>query len=54
MIGAELDAAQASMIADACVTFDPYLRLGYQSAMLTNYLTRPDPALSRQGLWRDG
>jgi GNAT superfamily N-acetyltransferase len=45
---------EAETIAAACVTFDPYLRLGYRAETLIRYLTRPDPALDRYAIETDG
>jgi GNAT superfamily N-acetyltransferase len=45
---------EAETIAAACVTFDPYRRLGYRAATLAGYLTRPDPALDRYAIETGG
>ena len=50
MIWRALAAGEAETIAAACVTFDPYLRLGYRAETLSSYLTRPDPALDRYAI----
>lgn len=50
MIWRALAAGDAETLAAACVTFDPYLRLGYRAETLAFYLTRPDPALDRYAL----
>jgi GNAT superfamily N-acetyltransferase len=42
-----LAADETQTIAAACVTFDPYLTLGYRAETLAGYLSRPDPALAR-------
>jgi GNAT superfamily N-acetyltransferase len=49
-----LAAKDAESIAAACVGFDPYLALGYRAETLAAYLTRPDPALARYAIVRDG
>lgn len=54
MIWRALAKGEAEIIAAACVTFDPYLRLGYRAETLTLYLTRPDPALTRHAIDKDG
>lgn len=54
MIWRALAAKEAESIAAACVTFDPYLSLGYRAETLAAYLTRPDPALTRQAILQDG
>lgn len=54
MIWRALATGEAEIIAAACVTFDPYLRLGYRAETLTGYLTRPDPALTRFAIEKDG
>ena len=53
MIWRTLAAKEAETIARACVTFDPYLRLGYRAETLAAYLTRPDPALNRYAIETD-
>jgi GNAT superfamily N-acetyltransferase len=45
---------EAEILAAACVTFDPYLRLGYRAETLAGYLTRPDPALDRYVIETEG
>lgn len=54
MIRRALAAGEAETVAAACVTFDPYLRLGYRAETLVGYLTRPDPALNRYAIEMDG
>lgn len=41
-------------VAACLVAMEPWRNLGYQAAGLEQYLTRPDPALHRFGVWRDG
>jgi GNAT superfamily N-acetyltransferase len=54
MIWRALAASEADTIAEACVTFDPYRRLGYRADSLAAYLCRPDPALHRYGVEAEG
>jgi len=54
MIWRALAGSDAETIAAACVTFDPYLRLGYRAETLIHYLTRPDPALDRYAIDANG
>jgi GNAT superfamily N-acetyltransferase len=54
MIWRALADGEAESLAAACVTFDPYLRLGYRAETLAAYLTRPDPALDRYAVDTDG
>lgn len=54
MIWRTLDGIEAETIAAACVTFDPYRRLGYRAETLVHYLTRPDPSLDRYAVETDG
>lgn len=54
MIWRALTSAEADLIAAACVTFDPYARLGYRAETLAAYLTREDPALDRYAIETDG
>ena len=54
MIWRALAAKEAETIARACVTFDPYLHLGYRAETLAGYLTRPDPALNRYAIEAEG
>lgn len=54
MIWRALSAKEAETIARASVTFDPYLRLGYRAETLAAYLTRPDPALNRYAIEKEG
>jgi len=49
-----LKPTEAETIAAACVTFDPYLRLGYRAETLAGYLTRSDLALDRYAVEMDG
>lgn len=53
MIWRDLKGDEAEIIAAACVTFDPYRRLGYRAETLSDYLTRPDPALHRYAIETD-
>lgn len=54
MIWRALTAKEAESVAAACIRFDPYLTLGYRAETLAAYLTRPDPALTRQAILQDG
>jgi GNAT superfamily N-acetyltransferase len=54
MIWRALTVAEIQRIADYSVTIDPYRTLGYQSAQLVDYLSRPDPALDRVALEKQG
>ena len=54
MIWRALAKDEADLIAAACVTFDPYLRLGYRAETLSDYLLRPDPSLDRYAIETDG
>ena len=54
MIWRALEGFEAETIAAACVTFDPYLRLGYRAETVSHYLIRPDPALDRYAIETGG
>jgi GNAT superfamily N-acetyltransferase len=54
MIWRDLAAGEAELLAEACVGFDPYRRLGYRAETLVAYLSRPDAALQRSALEYDG
>ena len=54
MIWRALNPGEADVVAAACVSFDPYLTLGYRAETLANYLTRSDPSLDRQAVEVDG
>jgi GNAT superfamily N-acetyltransferase len=54
MIWRALAAGEAEILAEACIGFDPYLRLGYRAETLFAYFTRPDPSLDRYAIATDG
>jgi GNAT superfamily N-acetyltransferase len=54
MIWRILRDGEAEILAAACVTFDPYKRLGYRAETLVAYFTRLDPALDRFAIETDG
>jgi GNAT superfamily N-acetyltransferase len=54
MIWRPLAAGEAELLAEACVGFDPFRRLGYGVQSLLAYFTRADPALDRYAIETDG
>jgi GNAT superfamily N-acetyltransferase len=54
MIWRTLGAGEAELLAEACVGFDPYRRLGYRAETLADYLSRPEAGLDRYALERGG
>ena len=54
MIWRSLAPGEAETVANACVTFDPYRRLGYRAETLLVYLTRTDLSLDRYAIESDG
>jgi GNAT superfamily N-acetyltransferase len=49
-----LEDADTPALAEALAAMDPWARLGFSAKGLAAYLTRPDPALRRMVLLRDG
>jgi len=54
MIWRALRPGEAELLANGLVRADPFLRLGYRAASLSDYFTRGDSSLDRYAIEQDG